>query len=56
MPCGLMAYNDRCARVVIDACNLVGLSIPSQIQVVGVNDQQEICENGKSRDTPFEKV
>jgi LacI family transcriptional regulator len=49
-----MAYNDRCAREVIDACNLAGLSIPSQIQVVGVDDQQEICENVRPRLTSIE--
>ena len=48
-PCGVMAYNDRCARDVIDACNLAGLAIPSQIQVVGVYNQQEICENVRPR-------
>ena len=48
-PCGVMTYNDRCAREVIDACNLAGLSIPSQIQVVGVDNQQEICENVRPR-------
>ena len=53
-PCGVMAYNDRCAREVIDACNLSGLSIPSQIQVVGVDDQQEICENVRPRLTSIE--
>ena len=53
-PCGVMAYNDRCAREVIDACNLAGLSIPSQIQVVGVDDQQEICENVRPRLTSIE--
>ena len=54
MPCGVMAYNDRCAREVIDACNQAGLSIPSQIQVVGVDDQQEICENVRPRLTSIE--
>ena len=53
-PCGVMAHNDRCAREVIDACNLAGLSIPSQIQVVGVDDQQEICENVRPRLTSIE--
>jgi len=49
LPCGVMAYNDRCAREVMDACNLVGLAIPSQIQVVGVDDQHDICENMRPR-------
>ena len=43
-PCGIMAYNDRCAREVIDACNYAKLRIPEQIQVVGVDNEEDICE------------
>ena len=44
-PCGVMAYNDRCAREVIDACNYAKLRIPEQIQIIGVDNQEDICEN-----------
>ena len=45
LPCGVMAYNDWCARDVINACNYAKLRIPEQIQIVGVDNDVEICEN-----------
>lgn len=53
-PCGVMAYNDQSAREVIDACNHAGLRIPEQIQIVGVDNQEEICENVTPRLTTIE--
>ena len=44
-PCGVMAYNDSRAQTVIDACHMAHLKIPDQIQVVGVDNEEEICEN-----------
>ena len=45
LPCGVMAYNDSRAQTVIDACRMAHLTIPDQIQVVGVDNEVEICEN-----------
>ena len=45
LPCGVMAYNDSRAQTVIDACRMTRLKIPDQIQVVGVDNEVEICEN-----------
>ena len=45
MPCGVMAYNDSRAQTVIDACRMAHLKIPDQIQVIGVDNEVEICEN-----------
>ena len=45
LPCGVMAYNDSRAQTVIDACRMAHLKIPDQIQVVGVDNEVEICEN-----------
>ena len=53
-PCGIMAYNDKCAREVIDACHHARLRIPEQIQIVGVDNQEEICENVMPRLTTIE--
>ena len=53
-PCGIMAYNDRVAREVIDACNYAKLRIPEQIQIVGVDNQEDICENVRPRLTSIE--
>jgi len=53
-PCGIMAYNDQVAREVIDACNYAKIHIPEQIQIVGVDNQEEICENIRPRLTSVE--
>ena len=53
-PCGVMAYNDRVAREVIDACNYAKLHIPEQIQIVGVDNDEDICENVRPRITSVE--
>ena len=45
LPCGILAHNDRRAQTVIDACHIAQLKIPDQIQVVGVDNEEEICEN-----------
>ena len=44
-PCGIMAYNDQCAREVVDACHYAKLRIPEQMQVVGVDNHEDACEN-----------
>ena len=49
LPCGIVAYNDACARETIDACSLAGLRIPEHIQVVGVDNDELICENVRPR-------
>ncbi len=53
-PCGILAYNDQVAREGIDACNYAKLHIPEQIQIVGVDNQEDICENICPRLTSIE--
>lgn len=43
-PVGLLAGNDLRAREVLDACRLAGLNVPEAIAVLGVNDDELICE------------
>ena len=43
-PCGVWAAFDQCAKHVLDACRIVGLDVPSQIQVLGVDNEAYICE------------
>ena len=43
-PVALLAGNDLRAREVLDACRLVGLHVPEEIAVLGVNDDELICE------------
>ena len=43
-PVGLLAASDARAREVLDACRLAGLHVPEEIAVLGVNDDEMICE------------
>jgi LacI family transcriptional regulator len=43
-PIGIFACNDERARDVIEACMLVGLSIPNDVAVLGVNNDRFTCE------------
>lgn len=43
-PIGLLAANDLRAREVMDACRLVGLHVPEEIAVLGVNDDELFCD------------
>ena len=44
-PAGVFAANDYTARQVISAANHAGLSIPDDLAVVGVDDEEIICEH-----------
>ena len=43
-PCGLFAVNDLVARRAIDAATAAGLSVPHDLAVVGVDNDESICE------------
>ena len=43
-PVGLMACNDDRGRQVIEACRAGGLSVPEQIAVIGVDNDELLCE------------
>lgn len=42
-PLGVMAYSDIQAREVLDACARSGLSVPEEVAVVGVDNDEELC-------------
>ncbi len=44
MPVGLMACNDICGREVLQACAAAGLRVPDDVAVVGVDNDQMMCE------------
>jgi LacI family transcriptional regulator len=44
-PCGLFAVSDYRARQALDACRQVELKVPEQIAVIGVDNEQVICEH-----------
>ena len=43
-PCGLFAAYDQRAKHVIDTCRAEGIDIPKEIQVLGVDNEDCICE------------
>lgn len=43
-PVGLMAANDRRARQIIETCHHLGIKVPEEIAVLGVDDDPLICE------------
>ena len=44
-PCGVMAAFDQRAKNVLDACRTAQIDVPAQILVLGVDDEEYICEN-----------
>jgi LacI family transcriptional regulator len=44
-PCAVFAASDARARQVINSCDQLNIAVPSQVAVVGVDDQQIICEH-----------
>ncbi len=43
-PVGLMACNDVCGREVLAACGAAGLRVPDDIAVIGVDNDEIICD------------
>jgi LacI family transcriptional regulator len=43
-PVGLLAVHDYRARIVVDECRLLGLRIPHDVAVVGLDNDPTVCE------------
>lgn len=43
-PCGVFAAFDQRAKHVLDACRAAGVSVPEQVQVVGVDNEEYVCD------------
>lgn len=43
-PAGVMACNDYRGQHVLDACGRLDLAVPEEIAVIGVDDEEELCE------------
>lgn len=43
-PLGLMASNDDRAELVTEACKAAGMSVPDDVAIVGVDNDQTICD------------
>ncbi len=48
-PLGLMACNDDRGRQVIEACKIAGMHVPEEVAIVGVDDDELICELSSPR-------
>ena len=44
-PCGIMAADDEIAATAISICRLSGIDVPNDIAIVGVDDNESLCEN-----------
>jgi LacI family transcriptional regulator len=42
-PLGLMAANDDRARQVVEACKVAGISVPSEMGIIGVDNDEVVC-------------
>jgi LacI family transcriptional regulator len=43
-PVGIMACNDICGRLVLAGCHQVGIRVPEEIVLVGVDNDETLCE------------
>ena len=43
-PCGILAANDRIASNFLNACRIAGVEVPFECTVVGVDDDDKLCE------------
>lgn len=43
-PCGILACNDQAGIDVINAANKLGLSVPQEVAVIGVDNDRLLCE------------
>lgn len=48
-PCGILAANDNVAEEVINACAAEGLDVPGELAVLGVDNNEAICERTMPR-------
>jgi len=44
-PCGIFAANDGIAAAVLDVCRSLGVTVPGDISIVGVDDEPSFCDN-----------
>ena len=47
LPCGLLANGDREAFGIVDVCNALGIVVPDQIEIIGVNNSFDLCETSR---------
>ena len=53
-PCGIFAVNDLRASHVLAVCRLAGIAVPEQVQVIGVDNEEYLCETASPPLTSIE--
>ena len=43
-PCGIFAVSDQRAMHVLELCRAEGINVPKEVQVIGVDDEEFICD------------
>lgn len=43
-PCGIFAVNDRRAKLLLEVCEQEDISVPEQVKVIGVDNDEILCE------------
>ena len=44
-PCGILACNDEAGLDVLHACQLIGVKVPQEVAVIGVDNDRLLCES-----------
>lgn len=44
-PVGIFAANDNCARKVANSCAALGLAVPDDVAIIGVDNRRDVCES-----------
>ena len=54
MPCGILGANDYCAMEAYNAAAKAGLSVPEEVRIVGIDNDETYCEAAKPGITSVE--
>ena len=44
-PCAILAHSDLLAQSILNACSKAGLAVPEQIAIIGIDNEESVCEN-----------
>ena len=44
-PCAILAHSDLLAQSILNACGKAGLAVPEQIAIIGIDNEESVCEN-----------
>ena len=44
-PCAVLAHSDLLAQSILNACGKAGLAVPEQMAIIGIDNEESVCEN-----------